>query len=512
MKPTLTLLTTLLLAPLAALYAADAPELTAKPNLVIIFTDDMGYGDLGCYGGKDIPTPHIDRLAAEGARFTSTYTVAPICVPSRMGLMSGKFPARFGVFNNVYSAEENQLWIQQTTLADVLKKQGYRTANVGKWHLSGNSSGHSGDDLGGFQFKPPHERGFDEFVGITGGMHTFWKGTELARLKDGKYERFKSPDYLTDFFGTEACEFIQRQKDGPWFLYLAFNAPHAPLHGLDEDQATIAAAHISPDRRKYAAMVRAIDRNVGRVMDKLRELGLADNTLTFFSNDNGGGGNNAAIHTRNTAINIPYRGHKFDLWEGGVRVPFIMHWPGQVPAGQTVDGIVSTVDVFPTFAKVANASVPDNVDGVDLMPYLKGEKTGHPHETLCWQQRVWIRPNERKPHPAYPVPAYNLAIRSGDWKAIKLDQPFDGTDDSRAQELYPNMVYPSQASVDKMRPEIARAWELYDLSRDPSELNDLATEFPEKVKELSAAFFAWQKQMPKPVPPPAATRTEAKQK
>ena len=521
MKPTLTLLTSLLLAPLAALHAADASH--KQTNLVIIFTDDMGYADIGAYGCKDIPTPHLDRLAAEGTRFTSAYTVAPICVPSRMGLMSGKFPARFGVFNNVYAPEENQLWMQQTTLADVLKKQGYRTANIGKWHLSGNTSTDSGDDLGGFLFKPPHERGFDEFVGITGGMHTFWKGTGLARFKDGKYQRFDSPDYLTDFFGTEACEFIQRvhtnnQEPGtknkePFFLYLAFNAPHAPLHSLDEDQAAIEAGYISLDRRKYAAMVRAVDRNVGRVMDKLQELGLTGNTLVVFANDNGGGGNNAAMHTRNTAINIPYRGHKFDVLEGGVRVPFIMRWPGQVPAGQTFDGIVSTVDVFPTFAKVANASVPGNLDGVDLMPYLKGEKTGHPHETLCWQQRVWVRPNERKPGgPGYPALFYNLAIRSGKWKAIKLDQPFDGTDDSRAQELYPNKVYPSQASVDKMRPEDARPWELYDLSRDPAELNDLATEFPEKVKELSAAFFAWQKQMPKPVPPPAATKTETKQK
>ena len=497
MKRSLTLLAALLLAPLATLHAADAPY--KQPNLVIILTDDMGYADIGAYGCKDIPTPHIDRLAAEGTRFTNAYTVAPICVPSRMGLMSGRFPARFGVFDNPIPQQQDQIcqiWMQQITLADVLKKQGYRTAIIGKWHLSGHAD---------FVFKPPHERGFDEFVGITGGMKSFWKGTELARLKDGKYERFKSPDYLTDFFGTEACEFIQRQKDGPWFLYLAFNAPHAPLHGLDEDQAAIEANDISPNRRKYAAMVRAVDRNVGRVTEKIRELGLAGNTLVVFANDNGGGGNN-------TAINIPHRGHKFDVLEGGVRVPFILHWPGQVPAGHTFDGLASTVDVFPTFAKVANATMPGNLDGVDLMPFIQGEKTGQPHDTLCWQARAWTRPNERKPGPAYPVPAYNLAIRSGKWKAIKLDQPFEGTDDSRAQELYPNQVYPNQASVDKMRPEDARPWELYDLSRDPAELNDLATEFPEKVKELSAAFFAWQKQMPKPVPPPAATKPEAKQK
>ena len=493
-KTTFTLFTALLLSPLTALHAADAPH--KHPNLVLILTDDMGYADLKAFGDSEIPTPHLDRLAVEGTKFTSAYTVAPICVPSRMGLMSGKFPARFGVFNNVYEPEQNQLWMQQTTLADVLKSRGYRTANVGKWHLSGNSSGHSGNDLGGFQFKPPHERGFDEFVGITGGMNPFWKGSELVRLKDGKYERFKSPDYLTDFFGTEACEFIQRvhtknqelatKNKEPFFLYLAFNAPHAPLDSLDEDQAAIEAGYISPDRRKYAAMVRAVDRNVGRVMDKLRELDLADNTLIVFTNDNGGGGNNAKEHTRNTAINRPYRGHKFDVWEGGVRVPFIMHWPGQVPAGKTFDGIVSTTDVFPTLATAAAADLPTGLDGVDLMPFVKAEKSGHAHDTLCWQQYVWAKPNERnKPVVHGRTLIYNLAVRSGDWKAVKLDQSFDGTNDSRA-------------------------WELYDLSRDPAELNDLASEFPEKVKELSTAFFAWQKQMPKPVPPPAATKTQAK--
>jgi len=476
MKPILTFLTALLLAPLAALHAADAPR--KQPNLVLILTDDMGYADLKAFGDSEIPTPHLDRLAAEGTKFTSAYTVAPICVPSRMGIMSGKFPARFGVFNNVYEPQQNQLWMQQTTLADVLKARGYRTANVGKWHLSGNDNKDTNDGLGGFHFKPPHERGFDEFVGITGGMSGYTEGSRLpstvVRLKDGKYERFQSPEYMTDFFGAEAASFIERNKTNPFFLYLAFNAPHAPLDSLDEDQAAIKAGYISPDRRKYAAMVRAVDRNVGRVMDKLGELGLTDNTLIVFTNDNGGGGNNAEVATRNTAINRPYRGHKFDVWEGGVRVPFILHWPGKVPAGKTFDGIVSTTDIFPTLATAAAADLPTGLDGVDLMPFVKAEKSGHAHDTLCWQQRLWSKPNERKPSdPSHPVKLYNLAVRSGYWKAIKQDQPFDGTNDSRA-------------------------WELYDLSRDPGELNDLATEFPEKVKELSAAFFNWQNQMPKP--------------
>jgi arylsulfatase A-like enzyme len=467
-----------------ALLGSHSPA-AERPNLLIILTDDMGYADLKSFGNSEIVTPHLDRLAAEGTKFTSAYTVAPICVPSRMGLMSGKFPARFGIFNNVYAPEQNQLWRHQTTLADVLKKSGYRTANIGKWHLSGNTSTDSGDELGGFLFKPPHERGFDEFVGITGGMNTFWKGTELARFKAGMYERFKSPDYLTDFFGTESCEFIQRNKSQPFFLYLAFNAPHAPLHGLDDDQAAIDAKDISSDRRKYAAMVRSIDRNVGRVMDKLRELGLAENTMTVFLNDNGGGGNNAGEHTRNTARNVPHRGHKLDVWEGGVRVPFILHWPAQVPAGKTFDGLVSSMDVFPTFVSAAAAELPADLDGVNLLPFAKGEKSGNPHDALFWQQQVWAKPNERKPGPDYPQPAYNMAVRRGPWKAIKLDQPFDGTNNGRA-------------------------WELYDLSRDPAELNDLATEFPEKVKELSTAFFDWQKQMPKPIPAPPAVKTAPK--
>lgn len=456
---------------LVALSQTAADE--RPPNLVIILTDDLGYADLRAFGDSEIPTPHLDRLTAEGMRFTNAYTVAPICVPSRMGLMSGKFPARFGVFNNVYSLPSNELWVQQTTLADVLRKRGYRTANVGKWHLSGNSSADSGNELGGFLFKPPHERGFDEFVGITGGMHSFWKGTGLARFTNGKYERFESPDYLTDFFGKEACEFIQRNKSQPFFIYLAFNAPHAPLHGLDEDQSAI-EGEFSQNRRKYAAMIRAVDRNVGRVMSTLRDQGLAEKTLTVFLNDNGGGGNNAAEHTRNTAVNRPYRGHKFDVWEGGVRVPFILHWPKHVPTGHSFAGIVSSIDVFPTFAKAAAADLPTDLDGADLLPFATGKQSGHPHESLCWQQQVWSRPNERKPGPGYPQPAYNLAIRSGSWKAVKQDQPFDGTNHGRA-------------------------WELYDLSQDPSELNDVASEFPERVQELSNAFFAWQKQMPKPV-------------
>lgn len=447
-----------------------------RPNMIIILTDDLGYSDLSAFGETEIPTPHIDHLAATGIRCTSAYAAAPICVPSRMALLTGRYHQRFGIYNNVYGRPHNRIWLEQRTLADLLCTQGYQTAVVGKWHLSGNG-GNGVGEWGGFDYGPPHERGFDEFVGIFGGMDGFRAGTSLGRLRGGAYERFVSPTYVTDFFGTEACEFIRRSKDAPFFLYLAFNAPHAPLQCLEDDLAAITAENISPDRRTYAAMVRAIDRNVGRVMQMLRDLGLDRDTLTVFLNDNGGGGNNAEPHTRNTARNLPYRGHKFDVWEGGVRVPFIVHWPGRLPSGKEFDGLVSSMDVFPTFAAAAGKRLPDAVDGVDLIPFLTGERDGSPHDTLFWLQQLWERPNERRPSSGHPRPAYAMAVRSGSWKAVRQDQPFEEGNESRA-------------------------WELYELSRDPAELNDLATEFPQKTEQLAAAFAAWRKSMT----PPSALR------
>jgi len=448
--------------------AADRP-----PNVVVILTDDMGYADVGPFGVSEIPTPHIDRLAAEGTRCTSAYAAAPICVPSRMALLTGRYHQRFGLYSNVYGVAANRIWLEQKTLADVLGAGGYRTGVVGKWHLSGNGGTDEGD-LGGFQYGPPHQRGFAEFVGIFGGMDDYRPGSSLGRLVDGRYERFPAPEYLTDCFGTEACDFIRRHAAGPFFLYLAFNAPHAPLQAVEEDRAAVVAEGISPTRRTYAAMVRAIDRNVGRVMEQLREAGLDRTTLTVFLNDNGGGGNNAAVHTRNTARNHPYRGHKFDVWEGGVRVPVIVHWPGRVPAGGTYDGLVTAMDVLPTCIAAANVVAAAPLDGVDLLPFLDGRREGSPHDSLCWKQVVWERPNERRLGPNAPRPAYGKAIRRGTWKAVRQDQPFSGDDESRP-------------------------WELYDLTRDPAELNDLASEFPDTVRELGAAFAAWEVEMTPPL-------------
>ncbi len=475
---------------IAGMALISASSAAAKPNIIVILTDDMGYADLPLFGDSEIPTPNLDRLAASGVKLTNAHVSAPICVPSRMGLLTGRYQHRFGVYTNVYSPEENRLWVKERTLADELKAQGYRTANVGKWHLSGN-----GRPLP-WVLPGPHERGFDEFVGIEGGMDHFWVGTSLLRFENGDYVPFDAPEYLTDFFGHEAVAFIERQagktnrepstaNGEPFFLYLAFNAPHAPLHALDEDQAAITADWISPERRIYGGMVVAVDRNVGRVLDALEQHGLSEDTLVVFLNDNGGGGNNAAAHTRNTARNVPYRGHKFDLEQGGVRTPMIVSWPGTVPAGQTFAGLSSSLDIFPTALAAAGIETPTDreIDGVNLLPFLKGSQNGDPHDHLCWQQQLWARPNQRDPGVSIRT-LHQHAIRSGPWKAIRNDQPID---EGRAES------------------ETRRPWELYDITRDHGELQDVATEYPEISERFAGQFAQWQAQMH-----PLITKTAAK--
>ena len=499
MKPLLILSIAFLCVSAAPREGLANPE---KPNVVIILTDDMGYADLPMFGESEIPTSNLQRLADTGVKLTNAHVSAPICVPSRMGLLTGRYQHRFGIYDNAYTPEENRLWVRERTLADEFKDHGYRTANVGKWHLSGN-----GKPLP-WLLPGPHERGFDEFVGIEGGMDDFWAGTSLLRFENGDYVSFDAPEYLTDFFGHEAAAFIERQagnnrepkpsgarqtaegsrKDEagvpsqtknrkPFFLYLGFNAPHAPLHSLDEDQALIDADWISPERRIYGGMIVAIDRAVGEVLDALEAKDLRENTLVVFLNDNGGGGNNAARHTRNTARNVPFRGHKFDLQQGGVRTPMIVSWPGTLPEGETFAGLSSSLDLFPTALAAAGIEIPTDreIDGVNLLPFLKGEVSGDPHEFLCWQQRQWARPNQRDPG-VHMRTLHQFAIRSGDWKAIRNDQPIatgETEDETPAR----------------------RPWELYDLSRDPGELQDVATEFPEITERLAKQFEQWQDEM-----------------
>jgi len=438
-------------------------ELTdgAKPNVVLILSDDMGYSDLPKFGKSEIPTPNIDRLAAEGVLFTDAYVTAPICVASRMGLMTGQYQQRFGIYDNIYGEERTRLFLRQTLMPAVFQNAGYRTALVGKWHLSGNKRLQY--ETGG-----PLTRGFDEFVGIRGGDSSFWKGTPVFRGE----KKFPAPEYLTDLWGSEACAFIDRNRSGPFFLYLAFNAVHAPMHAIDADRDKFPNV-ADENRRTYDGMLLAMDRSIGRVLDRLDKHGIADNTIVIFLNDNGGGESTAryAAHSRNFANNKPLRGYKFDVFEGGVRVPMIMRWPGRVPAGDVYRKMVSSMDIYPTLVRAAGLGMPgdQHVDGVDLLPYINGENQSKPHEWLCWQNRSWLP----KTAGGFVVPTprvHNCAIRKGNWKLVRLEE-----------------------KVDSVTPP--PTWQLYNLANNIGEQEDVAARHEDIVKELSVQFEQWRSSM-----------------
>jgi arylsulfatase A-like enzyme len=431
------------------------------PNVILIFSDDMGYSDLPKFGKSEIPTPNIDRLAKEGTLFTDAYVTAPICVASRMGLLSGQYQQRFGIYDNIYGQEKVRRFLDQTLLPAVFQGAGYRTAHVGKWHLAGNR-------LKQYEGGTPRDRGFDESVGIRGGHADFWKGTPVFR--NGK--EFPAPEYLTDFWGTEACDFIDRCHAKPFFLYLAYNAVHSPMHALEADRAKFPNVQ-DENRRTYDGMLLAMDRSIGRVLDRLDKHGIADNTIVVFLNDNGGGGSTGlyAGHSRNYANNKPLSGHKFDVLEGGVRVPMIIRWPKQAPAGKVYGEMVSSTDVYPTLVAAAGLQMPKGqpTDGVDLLPFINGKNSSKSHDWLCWQNRSWF-PGKKDGH-GVPTPmVHNSTIRKGNWKLVRYNEKM-GSD-----------VSPP-------------AWRLYNLEKDIGEQNDVAVAYSEVVSGLSSLFDGWRSSM-----------------
>lgn len=365
-------------------YAQD------KPNIVVIIADDLGYGDLGYLGGKDVPTPNIDRLANEGVRFTSGYVSGPYCSPTRAGFMTGKYQQRFGhEFNPGPQAAANfGLSLNEKTIAERLKAAGYKTGLVGKWHL-GNEA----------KFLP-QQRGFDEFFGFLGGAHPYMVEAGQQPIFRGT-EEVKEPEYLTDAFAREAVRFVDRHKASPFFLTLAFNAVHAPMQSKPEHQQKFAS--ISDEKRRhYAGMLFSMDESIGKLLDALDTAGVRDQTLIVFFSDNGG-------PPANGSSNGPLRGQKATTWEGGVRVPFILNWPKQLPAGEYNNPVIQ-LDVLPTALAAAGApvSADEKLDGVNLLPFIKGEKSSAPHETLYWRF------------------GQQTAIRHGDWKLVKangIDKP-----------------------------------------------------------------------------------------
>jgi arylsulfatase A-like enzyme len=418
-----------------ALVAGFSPAVfmvgAEKPNIVLIIADDLGYGELGFQGCTEIPTPHIDSIAKNGTRFTDGYVTCSMCHPSRAGMMTGRHQVRFGIEGNPPIKERNYgVPTTEPMLSERLKQLGYTTGLIGKWHL------------GSTKELTPLRRGFDEFYGIHHGGHSFLptsKQRTKGRLMRGDQE-ITEETYLTTALGREAVTFVDRHHRTPFFLCLSFTAVHKPLEATEADLKRF--PEMKPGKRKtHAAMTVSMDDAVGKVLASLYAHNLEKNTLIIFISDNGGF---RAIASRNT----PLRGAKWNLFEGGNRVPFAMQWTGRIPAGKVYDKPVSALDILPTSVVAAGATIDPlwKLDGVNLIPFLNGTDNGHPHETLYW------RIGERQ------------AIRHGNWKMIH----------------------------DRALKRSA----LFDLSKDIGESTDLAGKNPKKLAELKSLYERWAKELP----------------
>ncbi len=423
-------------------FAVPRPLTARQPNIIMIVADDLGYGDLSLTGSTQIPTPNIDRLAKTGAFFSQGYVSSAVCSPSRAGFITGINGVEMGYDNNMGSARAGDdgrflgLPVEQKTIPTMLKPAGYVTGMVGKWHLGDKE-----------QFAPTN-RGFDEFWGFRGGGHDYFEAQADGKGYSAPIEcNYKTPQkisYITDDMGDESIGFIQRHKAQPFFLFASFNAPHTPMQATEADLKLFDYIP-QKNRRTYAAMVHRLDVNVGRIMDEVKKQGLANDTLIVFFSDNGG------PVDQNNSMNAPYRGQKGILLEGGVHVPFIMNWPGVITAGKTFDAPVSSLDMAPTFTALAGekALAPTRAfDGVDLLPYLRGEKTGLADREIKWRFTI------------------STAIRQGKWKLIRL---------------------PDRLPM------------LYDLSKDVAEQNNVAGQNLDITQKMLKTLGRWDVRLPYPV-------------
>lgn len=427
--------------------AASAAAAEGPPNVVVIFVDDLGYNDVSYNGATQIDTPNIDRLAEQGVIFSDGYVVHPFCGPSRAGLMTGRYPARFGMeFNLAYTPfdERHGLPTQEKTVATYLKQAGYRTGIVGKWQLGAAPPFH------------PLNRGFDYFYGFLGGGHDYF---EVDATRSGSYFLPLSENrgatqfdgYLTDALTDRAISFIDNPQQDPFFLYLAYNAPHGPLQAPDNLIRKYSHIFDNPERGAYLAMVDSLDQNIGRLLDGLEQSGKSDNTIVFFLSDNGGVYPTERNPDLAWADNAPFSNGKESFLEGGIRVPFIASWPSRWPKGETFEPMVSSLDIAATaLALAGSVADPDRpLDGVNLDPYIRAEATGTPHEALFWRQS------------SRTLTLTRFAIRTNQSKLVK--------DDPQGEA------------------------QLFDLARDPAETRDLTADDTEAAAHLAELWNAWNR-------------------
>ena len=415
----------------SSVVAQDKPA-ARPPNVVLILADDLGYAGVGVQGCKDVPTPNIDSIAKSGVRFTSFYVSCPVCAPTRAGLLTGRYQQRFGLEYNPGPEQGAPkgygLPLEEKTIPERLKTAGYVTGMVGKWHL-GYEDG-----------RIPNDHGFDEWFGFRGGSNGYGIKHATPNLqRDGK--PITQEGYLTETFADETCKFINKHADKPFFMYLAFNAVHTPLQASEKYLQRF--ADIQPQmRQKHAAMLSALDDAVGNVLKTLHDKNLDDNTIVVFMSDNGG------PTLTNSSSNVPLRGYKGQMWEGGIRVPMMIRYPAKIEAGKVYDEPVISFDLAATFCKAANVAFdPKEIDGVDLLPFVTGKDNGKPHEQLTWRFGL------------------QKAIRVNDYKMV----------------------------VQRNQPD-----QLFNLKDDLSETKDLAAEQPEKLKELQQRLTKWESELMNP--------------
>ena len=439
--------------------AQAAPEVTTEtkqPNILLVLCDDLGYSDVGFNGSKDIRTPELDKLANNGTMFTSAYVAHPFCGPSRAALLTGRYPHTIGSqFNLAANGKSTGQGIStnEQFIAKTLQESGYYTGAIGKWHLGATQEFH------------PNQRGFADFYGFLAGGHNYFPEqyrTQYEKQKKANKKvirdyilplehngkEVKETEYLTDAFSREASRFVKEasSKKKPFFLYLAYNAPHVPLEAKEEDLEKFADIK-DKDRRTYAAMVYAVDRGVGAIVNTLKETNQLKNTLIIFLSDNGG-------NTDHGATNFPLHGRKGDTWEGGYRVPMFMYWPEHITKGEKNNYPINSLDLYPTLAHIGKAELPSNkiLNGKNVWESILANEDPHAKETL-----FAMRHRE-----GYT----DVSARKNEWKALKVSR---------------------------------QPWKLFKITEDISEENDLSSTHPEILKGLVGDAEQWSKTHTEPL-------------
>ncbi|MEX0321713.1 MAG: sulfatase-like hydrolase/transferase [Puniceicoccaceae bacterium] len=415
-----------------------------RPNVVVLFADDSGYADFGFQESvrEDFRhlTPHIDSIAEAGARFTNAYVTAPVCSPSRAGLMTGRNQARFGHETNLPPGTQNGLPLSETFGVKRLQQLGYETGLIGKWHLGYPEAFH------------PNQRGYDHFYGLLQGSRSYYPYTKPTKDRVIQLNGTPTPEtgYVTDRLGDAACRFIEENKSNPFYLFVSFTAPHGPLEPRKGSYDAARIDHIEHvHRRNYAGLVVAMDDNVGKILSAIENNGLNENTIVIFTNDNGGPGG------KDSTSNYPLRGYKGQLYEGGIRVPFAMAWPGEIKPGTVINTAITTMDILPTVIEANGKAVPDDweLDGNSLMPLFGLSESTFPERILYWRRRGIEGP---------------IAIREGNWKLLDRNAP-DGLP------------------------------ELYNLNTDIGETTNVAKEYPAVLNRLHKKLQAWESELGTPL-------------